>query len=163
MNSLAIWSIWVGCLFVALESMKREDLDRKKILIRLYWKSFQVLKFSFEWLERIAYFHDERKSKNVSHSVASNSLRPHRLKLATFLCPWNSPGKNTGVGCHSLLQGIFPTQGLNPGLLYHRLILYHLSHQGSPYFHLRALFLDPNSIAQIQNTKKEPKPTHFIV
>ena len=38
----------------------------------------------------------------------------------------------TGVGCHALLQGIFPTQGLNPGLLHCRWILYHLSHQGSP-------------------------------
>ena len=44
----------------------------------------------------------------------------------------DSPGKNTGVGCHALLQGIFPTQGLNPGLLHCRWILYHLSHQGSP-------------------------------
>ena len=43
-----------------------------------------------------------------------------------------SPGKNTVVGCHALLQGIFPTQGLNPGLPHHRQILYHLSHQGSP-------------------------------
>ena len=52
--------------------------------------------------------------------------------LATrFFCPWNSPGKNTGVGCHSLLQGIFPTRGLNPHLLRCRQILYHLSHQGS--------------------------------
>ena len=49
----------------------------------------------------------------------------------TVLCPWNSPGKNTGVGSHSLLQGIFPTQGSNPGLLLCRQILYHLSHQGS--------------------------------
>ena len=48
-----------------------------------------------------------------------------------LLCPWNSAGKNSGVGCHSLLQGIFPTQGLNPGLLYYRQILYLLSHQGS--------------------------------
>ena len=39
--------------------------------------------------------------------------------------------KNIGVGCHSLLQGIFPTQGLNPSLLHCRWILYHLSHQGS--------------------------------
>ena len=39
------------------------------------------------------------------------------------------PGKNTGVGCHALLQGIFPTQGSNPGLLHCRQILYHLSHQ----------------------------------
>ena len=42
------------------------------------------------------------------------------------------PGKNTGVGCHSLLQGIFPTQGSSPGLPHCRLILYHLSHQGNP-------------------------------
>ena len=48
-----------------------------------------------------------------------------------ILCPWNSPGKNTGVGSHSLLQGIFPAQGSNPGLLHCRQILYHMSHQGS--------------------------------
>ena len=48
------------------------------------------------------------------------------------LCPWNSPGKNTGVGCHSLLQGIFLTQGSNQGLLHWRQILYSLSHQSSP-------------------------------
>ena len=41
------------------------------------------------------------------------------------------PGKNTGVGCHFLLQEIFPTQGLNPGVLHYRQTLYHLSHQGS--------------------------------
>ena len=45
---------------------------------------------------------------------------------------WDSPGKNTGVGCHALLQGIFPTQGSNPGLVHCRQILYLLSHQGSP-------------------------------
>ena len=45
----------------------------------------------------------------------------------------DSPGKNTGVGCHALLQGIFPTQGLNPGLPHCRWILYCLSHQGSPW------------------------------
>ena len=44
----------------------------------------------------------------------------------------DSPGKNTGVGCHALFQGIFPTQGSNPGLLHCRWILYCLSHQGSP-------------------------------
>ena len=44
----------------------------------------------------------------------------------------HSPSKNTGVGCHALLQGIFPTQGLNPGLPHCRWILYSLSHQGSP-------------------------------
>ena len=44
----------------------------------------------------------------------------------------DSPGKNTGVGCQDLLQGIFPTQGSNPGLPHCRRILYQLSHQGSP-------------------------------
>ena len=49
---------------------------------------------------------------------------------ARFFCSWNSPGKNTGVGSHSLLQEIFLTQGLNQHLLHYRQILYHLSHQG---------------------------------
>ena len=55
-------------------------------------------------------------------------------------CSWpgysvhgDSPGKNTGVGCHALLQGIFPTQESNPGLLHCRWTLYHLSHQGSTW------------------------------
>ena len=68
---------------------------------------------------------------SVSCSVLSNSLQPHGLQPTRLLGPWNSPGKNTGIGCHSLLQGIFPTQGMNPGLLHCRWILYHLRHQGS--------------------------------
>ena len=67
-----------------------------------------------------------------SHSVVSNSLWHHRLSSVRLLCPWDSPGKNTGVGCHFLLQGTFSTQGSNPGLLHCRQILYSLSHQGSP-------------------------------
>ena len=56
-------------------------------------------------------------SESISRSVRSNSLRPHGLQPTRFLCPWNYPDNNTGVGCHSLLQGIFPTQGSNLGLL----------------------------------------------
>ena len=48
-----------------------------------------------------------------------------------FLSPWEPPGKNTGVGSHSLLQGLSPNQGSNPAFLHCRQILYHLSHQGS--------------------------------
>ena len=69
-------------------------------------------------------------SESVSHSVMSDSLQPHGLKPTMLLCPWDSPAKNTGVGCHSLRQGIFLTQGLNSGLLHCRWILYHLSHKG---------------------------------
>ena len=50
-------------------------------------------------------------------SVLPDSLWPYGLKPTRLLCPWGSPSKNTGVSCHFLLQGIFPTQGLNPCLL----------------------------------------------
>ena len=56
----------------------------------------------------------------------SHSLWPQGL-----YSPWNSPGQNTGMGSLSLLQGIFPNQGLNPGLPHCRQILYQLSHKGS--------------------------------
>ena len=85
----------------------------------------------------------------VSHSVTSNYLGPHGLidcSLARLLCPWNSLGKNTGVGSHSLLQRIFPTQGLNSGLTHCRKILYHLSHQGSStmiYLFIQSMKLVP--------------------
>ena len=60
-----------------------------------------------------------------------DSLWPHRLQPTRLLCPWDFPGKDTGVGCRFLLQGIFPAQGLNPGLLHCRQILYWLSCRGS--------------------------------
>ena len=65
--------------------------------------------------------------ESESRSVVSDSLPPHGL-----YSPWDSPGQNTGVGSLSLLQGIFPTQGSNPGLPHCRQILYQLSHKGSP-------------------------------
>ena len=65
----------------------------------------------------------EEKSESESCSVISNSLWPHKLYN-----PWNSPDQNTRVGSHSLLQGIFPTQGLNPGLMHCMWILYPLSY-----------------------------------
>ena len=55
----------------------------------------------------------------LSRSVKFDSLWPHGLQPARLLCPCYSPGKNTGVGCHALLQGIFPTQGSNLNLLHH--------------------------------------------
>ena len=69
--------------------------------------------------------------ESESRSVMSNSLESYGL-----YSPWNSPGQNTGVGSLSLLQGIFPTQGSNPGLPHCRQILYHLSHKGRPSQHI---------------------------
>ena len=61
-----------------------------------------------------------------------DSLPPPRLYPTRLLCPWDSQGKNTGVGSHALLQGLFPTQGSKPDLPHCRQILYHLSHWRSP-------------------------------
>ena len=88
----------------------------------------------------------------LSCSVASNSFQPPGLQHARLLCPWDCPGKNTGVGCHALLQGIFPTQGLNPGQ-----ILYHVSHQGSPFLHVKTQQKDWNLW-----TRKEAVTKHCI-
>ena len=66
--------------------------------------------------------------------VMSDSLRPHGLQPARLLGPWNVPGKNTGVGCHFFLQGIFPTQGLNS----HLLRLLHCRAGSLPLNHLRS-------------------------
>ena len=78
-----------------------------------------------------------------SHSLVSSSLRSHGLYN-----PWNSPGKNTGVGCHFLLQGIFLIQGSNPGLPHCRQFLYCMSYQGScgPL---------PGAVSFIQASKEE--------
>ena len=70
---------------------------------------------------------EKHPQNSENHSVVSDSLWPYGL-----YSPWNSPGQNTGAGSLSLLQGIFPTQGSNPGLPHCRWILYQLSHKGSP-------------------------------
>ena len=93
----------------------------------------------------------ERKWK-WSCSVMSNSLRPHGLQPTRLLHPWNFPGKNTGVVCHFLLQGIFLTQESNPGLPHCRQMLYHLSHLGSPKYPL---------LTKIQHSQKLKKKVNF--
>ena len=82
----------------------------------LYSKSLYVVYFVYE-------------SESVSCSVMSSSLRPRVL-----YCPWNFPGKNSGVDSHSL-QGIFPTQGLNRGLLSCRQLFYEPPGKPSLYLH----------------------------
>ena len=87
---------------------------------------------------KMGHCHEEATHKKVpmnavckSCSVMSDSLPLHGLYYTVLSSPWNSPGWNTGVGSLSLLQGIFPTWGSNPGLLHCSQILYHLSHKGS--------------------------------
>ena len=97
--------------------------------------SFLVYKRRIRWhllIHSLSYLLIYLLSESDSHSVVSNSLQSHGLLPARLLCPWDSPGKNTGVRSHSLLQGIFPSQGSNPGLLHCMQILYPMSHQGNP-------------------------------
>ena len=84
-----------------------------------------------------------RESEGASRSVVSDSFQPHGLQPGRLLCPWNSVGKNTGVGCRSLLQGIFPTQGSNLGFLRFRQICYHLRHQESPTCYIVLVIILP--------------------
>ena len=72
----------------------------------------------------------------LSHSVMSDPWRPYELQPTRVLCPWDFPGKNTGLGSYSILQGIFLSQGSNLCLLHYRQFFFclnHLSQQGSPY------------------------------
>ena len=89
----------------------------------------------------------------LSRSVLSDSLQPRGLQPARSPCPWNPPGKNTGVGCHFLLQGMFLTQGSNPGLLHCRQILYCLSHQGRP----------TSTLILRENTKNKVHTISYII
>ena len=99
--------------------------------------TFSLIQFWSDWtfIMSKCYFYNQKsnfynqKSESESRSVVLDCLQPHGLYIYS---PWNSPGQNTGVGRLSLLQGIFPTQESNPGLLHCMQILYQLSHKGSP-------------------------------
>ena len=95
--------------------------------------SLNVYRFFFSILNINLYIQLSLHEKVLVHSVRV-SLHSHGL--VRLLCPWNSPGKNIGVDSHSLLQGIFPTQVLNPSFPHCRQIFYLLSHQGSPHENL---------------------------
>ena len=85
----------------------------------------------------------------------SDSLQPHGL-----YSPWNSPGQNTGVGSLSLLQGIFPTQGSNPGLLHCRQILYQLSYQGGPVIKFSSVAQSCPTLCDPMNRSMPGLPVH---
>ena len=131
---------WLGCGFKQRKNQGNTSPPtlQSPVVGSLYLKS---------WYTKEPIAPGNKKVKCASRSVVSNSLGPHGLQPTRLLCPWDSLGKNTGVDCHSLLQGIFLTQELNSGLLHCRQILYHLSHQGSPI--IRQI--------QIKTTNKTPK------
>ena len=101
----------------------KEDVPSFKVLlfprsVLGQWKtSVKICSFISNSFLVTALFRRKQCVCVLRHSVVSDSLLPHGLKPARLPCPSDSPDKNTGVGCHALFQGIFPTQGSNPGLL----------------------------------------------
>ena len=166
-NLISCTTIFQDHLVLFLYSLKIQYFFREPLLegntldsIPNFWKCSENLK-TFKYFGRICFplfFFVKRlkKSESVNHSVMSDSLWPHGLEPGRLLCPLNSPGKNTGMGCHSLLQGIFPTQGLNPGLLHCRQILYSLSHHGSSVY-------KNNSIVRISNILTFSVPGKIVI
>ena len=104
------------CLAVSCLSYLHSDLYNKSWLFKHLVRALSVVCS----LHRVQWRQKKRKWESVS--CVWFFCNP-------MVCPWNSLGKNTGVGCHSLLQGIFLTQGSYWGLLHCRQSLYHLSYQ----------------------------------
>ena len=83
--------------------------------IHFAWQSF--LSFTRNTYDLMIFFNSGGYTHVCACSVVSDSLHPTDYNLPGSVCPWDSSGKNTGVECLVLLQGIFPTEGLNPSLL----------------------------------------------
>ena len=81
--------------------------------------AFQMEQDLFSYINKLFFFPDFPLETSVhACSVVANSLRPHGLWPTRLHCPWDFPGKNSEMGCYFLLQGIFPTQGLNLSLMF---------------------------------------------
>ena len=111
-----------------------------------------LIKFSIHVWQKLSTKWRYRKHTSTceSRSLVSDPLRPHGLYHL-----WKSPGLNNGVGCHSLLEGIFPPQGSNPGLLHCRWILHQLSYQGSPYLNIIKVNYEKPTVNIILNGEKQ--------
>ena len=98
-----------------------------ELALHIRWPKYWLFSYNLKCVQiKCAWF---LRSESVHCSVVFNSLWSHGLYPTRLLCPLNSPGRNTGVGSYSLIQGIFPAQVSNPALLHCRQILYCLSHQ----------------------------------
>ena len=102
--------IWVVSRFTFItNNVARSNLEY------IYWVTYKISFVVYTVTEILRSLYE---SESVSHSVVSDSLIPHGREPARLLCACNSPGKNTGVGYHFLLQRIFLTQGPNWHLLH---------------------------------------------
>ena len=119
---------WGSEMFINLPKATRGGVGKAKLNQGMWCKKQLFLQGSCMLAPR------ERWKVKVKVKLLSRArllVTPWIVACTKLLCPWDFQGKSTGVGCHFLLQGIFPTQGSNPGLSHCRQTLYHLSHQGS--------------------------------
>ena len=124
--------IWVDSGEKSCPQLKQRKIIRARFLYNLavslfrsnmLWLGLASLCYVTVWISKSPFFW-------TLHSVQVKWKSLSHVRL--FVIPWNSPGQNSGVGSLSLLLGIFPTQGSNPGLPHYRQIFYQLSHKGSP-------------------------------
>ena len=142
------WRIWLQCRRPGVWSLCWDDPLEKgmtlcsSILVRrIPWsedpgglQSTGSQRVGHNWVKRFHFSLYHFMSPWVVVTVLVTRLcptlcDPTDYKITRLLCPWDSPGKNIGVDCHSLLQRIFLTQGWNPGVLYCRQIFSHLSYR----------------------------------
>ena len=131
-----------GLLFLALRLVGIFKLKLKILNIKVSFNCIRIYMGNYVFINT-KHFRNNCKNSYISFNTKYARAKiiaqscptlcdPMECSPLKLLCPWDSPGNNTGVGSHSFLQGIFLTQESNPGLLHCRQILYCLSHQGSP-------------------------------
>ena len=146
---------WNCCLVAICNCIVLRDVEQpqdhpalKECLLTLIFRSTDLDSCFWTSVFKRSFLRPSVNSKKIFMSVCyvasvvSDSLQPYGLQPSRLLCPWDSLGNNTGVGCHALLQGLFPTQGSNPcllGVLHWQQVLYHQHHLGSPV-QLNSLF-----------------------
>ena len=138
-------------LVITSKDIKNLNTINQLDLVDVYGMLYQKLMhaYSFQAFTK----HSSRRTMKWSEMKSLSHVRLFAtLWTVTLLCPWDSPGKSTGVGCHFLLQEIFSTQGSNPGLPHCRQMLYHMSHQGSSG---KADYSPPMWVCLIQSTESE--------
>ena len=120
---------------------------KSHIYVLFYTNLFKFLTLSFLTVER-------KWKWKWSCSVVSDSLWPYGVKPTRLLCPWVFPGKNTEVGCHFLLQGIFPTQGSNSVLPHCGQNLHRLSYERILSWYYYLIYLQPTCDISIKSKRK---------